>query len=302
MDIDVASISIENDRAEPQTEEESVVLKTRKEFGPPVLRLRTDIFKKGIVTRAAPITLSRNFIPPEPETADSGFLEFSGFSMDTRSRDPLILVKAEEEGNESDGEVDTSLSSNIAELSWSSDGFLSDSTMSFTSTPRQSASKIINSEDGEDLRKTLARKRKLEADDQISFLSHRIEEKQETIREIENFSKMKISQIEKEIAADKSEIDRIRKGKTEGEVQSKVSVKRNKIEFPVVSEIDEKTGGDQSKNKLELRVKSGNPRRFHEYCELCDVKAFKRHVWQSHLSGKRHRESLQKLALMGKRS
>ena len=104
MDIDAASISIENDRAEPQTEEESVVLKTRKEFGPPVLRLRTDIFKKGIVTRAAPITLSRNFIPPEPETADSGFLEFSGFSMDTRSRDPLILVKAEEEGNESDGE------------------------------------------------------------------------------------------------------------------------------------------------------------------------------------------------------
>ena len=180
--------------------------------------------------------------------------------------------------NESDGEVDTSLSSNIAELSWSSDGFLSDSTMSFTSTPRQSASKIINSEDGEDLRKTLARKRKLEADDQISFLSHRIEEKQETIREIERISKMEISELEKEIAADKSEIERISCREPEEGVQNKDIEKRTKVEFP---------------------VKKKKPSKYYDYCDLCDVKAISKHVWNQHLSGRRHKESLENSALRG---
>ena len=74
------------------------------------------------------------------------------------------------------------------------------------------------------MRKKLVIKRKSDSEDkdndQISVLSRRIEEKRETVREIERISKMKIAQIEKEIAADKSEIDRLRK--VEGGAQNKL--------------------------------------------------------------------------------
>ena len=57
--------------------------------------------------------------------------------------------------------------------------------------------------------------------------------------------------------------------------RNKVSEKRKKIEFP---------------------VKSPNPKRFSEYCEMCDVKAWRPHVWKAHLQGRRHQESLKNLA------
>ena len=114
-------------------------------------------------------------------------------------------------------EMDTNMSSSSIGTSLSSDGFQTDSGISTTSTPRKSVSVRsvnINSEDREDLRITLARKRKSDtvdkdSNDRISFLSHRIKEKQETISEIERISKKKIAGIELEIAADKSEIERI---------------------------------------------------------------------------------------------
>ena len=270
MEGDAATISIESAPPEEQTTEEKA---TRQEFCPPVLKLRTDIFKKGVFN-GPPIKLSRNFTPPQ--IADSGFLEFSEIlpnSLPLDTSDPLILVKEQEEG-----ELDISLSSSNAETSFSSDGFLTNSAISSTSTPRQSADNI-NSEDGEDLRRVLARKRKFDSDDQISFLSHRIEEKQETIREIERISKMKISELEKEIAADKSEIDRISNREPEGGVQNKVSEKRMEVEFP---------------------VKKKKPSKYYDYyCDLCDVKANSSHVWNQHLSGRRHKESLEKLTLAG---
>ena len=256
-----------NDSTEEQTEKEELIPITRKVSGS--LKLRTDIFKEGVVNGAThkspspPIKLSRNFTPPE--VVDSGFWDFSGFSME--SPEPLILVKEEEE-EEGEMEVDTNLSSSSGVgTSLSSEGFPS---FSSTSTPRKSAEKI-NSEDGEDLRKTLARKRKSDSDDkdmnEISVLSQRIEKKQETIREIERISQMKIAQIEEEIAADKSEMERIRK-----------------VEV----------GGQNKRKKIELQVKSGNPSRFSEYCELCDVKAKVKAVWKAHLQGRRHQESLKR--------
>ena len=53
MDGDAASI--QNDPPEEQIEDENA---------PPVLKLRTDIFQKGVVNGAAPIKLCRNFTTP----------------------------------------------------------------------------------------------------------------------------------------------------------------------------------------------------------------------------------------------
>ena len=274
----------ENNPTAEQTEERNRI---RKNSIARVLTLRTDIYKKGVVngpvihqSPSPHIKLSRTFT--SPEMADSGFLDFPAFSIETSDPDRLRLVTDEEEEEEEEEEggemelglwLDTNLSTSSDGTSLSSDGFLTDTAISCTSTPRRSAEITVN-EDGGDLRKQLVRKRKSVTDDkdndQISFLSRRIEDKREQIREIERISKMKIAQIEKDIAADKSEMARIRR--VEEGLQNQVSDKRKKMDFP---------------------VKSGNLRKFYEYCELCDVKAISKHVWNQHLLGRRHLESLQ---------